>query len=98
MNAALQLGHPGHAEAARRTGLLVALGIWMAGFALTGAVAWRMDHPRGGIPATESTSSSTEATPTEGTETPAPGAAFMPEDTVVGRRMPRDNATMMQRP
>ena len=95
MNTAFQLEHE---EGARRTGLLVALGIWIAGFMLTGAVGWRMDHPRAGVPATETTSSSTEAAPTQDTDTTDPGAAFMPEDTVVGRRAAPDNATMMQKP
>ena len=95
MNAAIQLGLE---EGARRTGLLVALGIWMAGFALTAAVAWRMDHPGRGMPTTETINSSTEATPPEDTDTADPGAAFMPEDTVIGHRAPRTSATLMQKP
>jgi hypothetical protein len=95
MSAAIQLGLE---EGARRKGLLVALGIWMAGFALTAVVGWRMEQPGHAMPTTQTGTSSTEAAPAEDTDTADPGAAFMPEDTVVGHRAPGGSATMMQRP
>jgi hypothetical protein len=98
MNAATQIGFDELMP--RRAGLLLALGIWMAGFALTGAVAWRMQH-HGSVRAmnVQAATSAPQAAQTDAYEdSPEPGASFMPEDTVVAHRVPRGSATMMQKP
>jgi hypothetical protein len=73
--------------------LLLALGIWSAGFALAGATAWRMHHK---------TTMGTEET--NGSALPVSdsadfkGAVLMPEDAIVGVRTPRLGVTQSQKP
>jgi hypothetical protein len=90
----------------RRAALLTALGIWVAGFALAGATAWRMQHPTAGTDEMEVRTSAVampNEAPTdiaESEEAVLPeDAVTMPQDVVVGRRTPpRTGVTLMQRP
>jgi hypothetical protein len=68
--------------------LLLALGIWLAAFALAGATAWRMHHKTVG---TEETVLVTD--PADFKE-----AVLMPEDAIVGVRTPRLGVTQSQKP
>jgi hypothetical protein len=70
---------------------LLALGIWLAAFALAGATAWRMHHETVGI---EETNGS--AVPV--TDPADKGAVLMPEDAIVGVRTPRLGVTQAQKP
>jgi len=60
----------------RRNANLLALGLWVAGFAMAGAVAARMHHPTTNAADFRSMSFAVEAT--------EPGALVMPEDVLVG--------------
>jgi hypothetical protein len=83
----------------RRETMLLAIAIWVAGFALAGVTARRMH-------ATTRTGEMSEAptsaivTPTEAPANAAEseGAVFMPEDVVIGQRTPRIGATQIQKP
>jgi hypothetical protein len=77
-----------------RPALLAALGIWLAAFALAGATAWRMQYTTVG---TEETNGSAVPVPVAD---PADfkGAVLMPEDAIVGVRMPRIGVMLSQKP
>jgi hypothetical protein len=67
--------------------LLVALGIWLAAFALAGATASRMHHKTVGTGETN------------GSAVPVTDPAIlMPEDAIVGVRTPRLGVTQSQKP
>ncbi|HEX4445961.1 MAG TPA: hypothetical protein VH044_04470 [Polyangiaceae bacterium] len=97
MNAATPIGFDEWMP--RRAGLLLALGIWMAGFALTGAVAWRMHHQDVVGAADGRATSAQQAVQADPDDDKAePGTSFMPEDTVVAHRSQHGDSTMMQGP
>ncbi len=90
----------------RRAALLTALGIWVAGFALAGATAWRMQHPTAGTDEMNKTRTSAVAMPNETPVDVAESekAVFVPEDVVtmpqgmvVGRSRPRTHVTLAGR-
>jgi hypothetical protein len=92
----------------RRAAPLTAIGLWVAGFALGGASAWRMQHPITVTDERRETPTSFAA-PAPGmscdnapTDTPADtaeseDAVLIPEDVIVGRKTPIIGITQMQR-
>ncbi len=90
----------------RRAALLTALGIWAAGFALSGATAWRMQHPTAGTDEMNEARTSAVAMPNEAPADIAESeqAVFVPEDVVtmpqdmvVGRKRPRAHGALAGR-
>lgn len=83
----------------RRAAMQAGLWIWVAGFAVAGATAWRMHHQTAGMAATNGIAAEIAATPTEAAaDTAEPeGTVFMPVDVVVGLRTPRIGATLIQK-
>ena len=83
----------------RRAALQLALGIWVAGFVVAGATAWRMHHPTGGAGDTAGTASDVVGTSTEaasdGTES---DRVLMPVDAIVGQRTPKIGVALRQKP
>jgi hypothetical protein len=84
----------------RRAALQAGLWIWVAGFAVAGATAWRMHHQTAGTAQTNGIAADIAATPIDvAADTAEPeGAVFMPVDVVVGLRRPRIGATLSQKP
>jgi hypothetical protein len=96
MRSETQLGWEGWLP--QRAAVVTALGLWMAGFALGGASAWRMHRASAVTDDGNESSGWAEAAPRE---TPADNAdqevtLFMPVDVIVGRDAP--GAMMMQKP
>ncbi len=83
----------------RRDALLVALGLWVTGLALTCAVAVRMHHES---PASSTNEASIPGTtvlpraPADATE--SAGVLVMPEDRVVAHQAPSNGVTLKQKP
>jgi hypothetical protein len=83
----------------RRATLQVVLGIWVAGFAVAGAIVWRMDHHTARTDEMRVTSPAVAAAPTEavsdmaGSERPL----VMPVDLIVGHRTPSIGVTLRQK-
>ena len=80
----------------RRAALQVALGIWVAGFAVAGASAWIMHHHAVGTDETKGTAAEIETPPIE---IPEPERAVnIPIDVIVGIRTPKSGVAMGQKP
>jgi hypothetical protein len=70
----------------------LALGLWITGFAVAGAAAWRMD---GAAPEPTAPTATTRG----GVDSTTSGTVIViPEDVVVGRRRPAAGVTMKQKP
>ena len=93
----------------RRAALLTALGMWVAGFVLAGASAWRIQDQSRWTDEANQSATSPAATPNTSCDNPTSdmaadtaepqgGAVFMPGDVVVGRRTPGTGVTQMQKP
>ena|SRR5579859_4954640 len=83
----------------RRATLQVVVGIWVAGFAVAGATAWRMDHRTARTDETRVTSPEVAAAPTEAVSDIAASERplSMPVDMIVGHRMPRIGVALSQK-
>jgi hypothetical protein len=89
----------GFDEWTQRGALLMGLGLWTAGFAVGGAAAWQMH--RGSSPLDwaghlQKTDMRAEDNASAMDTSESEGAAFMPEDTIVGRTEPGIGMTQMQ--
>jgi hypothetical protein len=89
----------------RPASLLVALGLWVAGLAMVGAVALRMHHGTTALAMDEmSTTSeiSAEGAPTvsdtSSDPTESAGVMVMPQDSVLAHEAPAAGVTMKQNP
>jgi hypothetical protein len=89
----------------RPAALLVALGLWVAGLAMVGAVALRMHH--GGTAPETSEIFTTSETSAEGAPmvldtssepTESAGVLVMPQDTVLAHEVPTAGVTLKQKP
>ncbi len=81
----------------RRTALLATLGIWIAGLALAGATAWRMQHPT--VYGANETVTATRPEASADTDNgEADGVLLMPADSLVGQRSSKTGVTLMQTP
>jgi hypothetical protein len=78
----------------RRPALMVAVGLWVAGFGMAGASAWRMHPQTVGVEM-----NGNGATPIDAVSDTAEleEAVFLPEDVVVGLRTPRIGVTLPQK-
>jgi hypothetical protein len=81
----------------RRGGVLVALGIWVAGFVMAAGIAVRMHHES--VRTRAPTTSSLVAAPIGAPDatTGSQDTVFMPDDVVVGRRSPLPDAPTLPR-
>ena len=83
----------------RRAALQVALGIWVAGFVVAGATAWRMHHPMVGTHETRGTAADVVGPPTEAaSDSPESERVLMPIDVIVGLRTPKIGVAASQKP
>jgi hypothetical protein len=89
----------------RPAALLVALGLWVAGLAMVGAVALRMHHGSTALETSEmSTTSETSvegaptALDTSSDPTASAGVLVMPQDTVLAHPVPTAGVTLKQKP
>ena len=84
----------------RRAALLMAAGIWVAGFALAGGTAWRLNQQTVRRNEVSGLASVIAATRTEPADDAAESAeaVVMPLDVVVGLRTPRIGVTLIQKP
>jgi hypothetical protein len=80
--------------------LQVALGIWLAGFVVAGATAWRMHHQTARTQETKATAAEVAATPTDVASDTAESqnTVFMPIDVVRGLRTPKIGVALRQKP
>ena len=97
MNTGAQIGFEDWLS--RRATLQVAVGLWVAGVALAGAAALRMNHDGAGRASDEAPTWATAisrgaaAAPTE-----SDGVLVMPVDTVVAHEAPGTGVTLKQKP
>ncbi len=77
----------------RPTAFGLALGLWITGFAIAGAAAWRM---HGAAP--EPTGTPTATTPGSVDSTASETVIVIPQDVVVGHKRPAAGVTMKQKP
>jgi hypothetical protein len=83
----------------RRVSLKVALGIWVAGFVVAGATAWRMDHPTAGPHEATRVAVDVEPAPPEAaSESAESERVVMPVDEIVGIRTPKVGVALRQKP
>ena len=83
----------------RRAALQIALGIWVAGFVVAGANAWRMRQPTAGMYETGGTGVDVVGTPTEAaSDSTESEGVLMPIEVIVGRRTPKIGAALRQKP
>jgi hypothetical protein len=85
----------------RPAALLVALGLWVAGLAMVGAVALRMHHgsmapQRNGM--STPSEMSAEGAPTRDTSSDPTEVLIMPQDTVLAHQAPTAGVTLQQKP
>jgi hypothetical protein len=79
----------------RPAALGLALGLWITGFAVAGAVVWRLHDAASGP---TFTAMSPEMTRPPANATASGAVIVIPEDLVVGHRTPRTGVTMRQKP
>jgi hypothetical protein len=82
-----------------RAVLRVAVGLWVAGLALAGAAALRMNHDGAGRERSEAPTSSPAISPgAAAAATESDGVLLMPADTVVAHEAPATGVTLKQKP
>jgi hypothetical protein len=82
----------------RRSTLQIALGIWIVGFVVAGATAWRMHHPTAVSYETAGTSVDVEPPPEAASDSPESERVLMPIDVIVGLRTPKIGVAASQKP
>ncbi len=83
----------------RPAALRLALGIWVAGFVVAGATAWRMHHPTEGNYETAGTTFDVVGAPTEAASDSAESdRVLMPIDVIVGLRRTKIGVALRQKP
>jgi hypothetical protein len=79
----------------------LAIGLWVAGFAVAGAAAWHMQRaePQPGPTSSPTFSSAGAAADYAPADSAGPAAVeVLPEDVVVGHRAPTPGVTLRQKP